>query len=749
MGCGASTSQQISPVTQQKDPNSVSSYFSCLKLLPILFTSTKLENTKFLTSCHIRSIDKSPLLGPIEGEGPTKLTRLKSHQSLMSTSTMNSNINSNGANGVDLSDVERYVMIFACTDTKNQLFEKIVTVEELFEIRETLDVNMTVGWFTFFRALKHCFLNHRVHLDFKSAPVTNDDTMASLSRQVSTTSVQSVVNAAASDASNHDTCNMTLELHLQSIGRTSIFLRLKKVENTTMHLSQFFLEPLYEFYVRPGDYDTAEKLERLERQVKLYREKVQILKEKNNEDKKEIKTDSSGNLQTYTSDLKQDEIPTQNIVQLLKDMQSKLNENSALSESEKVAFNSVIELLSHDNMYSFEYNQQAQKEVDKEIITWLKLRFGADSQQETDRTDVNPNSKKNLSLKDATDFLQSTNQINRSTTKQSIMRMFNKVDDWNFDVFTLEELTEGQTLFITSYTLFTKYDIMNKFKIDEKILVNFLREIESGYHPNPYHNAMHAADVVQVLHCIIYRGELGKIMSDEDIFAALLSAIIHDYDHPGLNNTFQVNSQSYLATLYNDRSVLENHHCAQAFELMKSSQYNILANLTPEQRKDVRETMIQMVLSTDMSQHVKYIGKFKQKVESRSDFSSKEDLRLALQIAVKMADISNPSRPQHLYLKWTERLSDEFYRQGDKEREVKITISPLMDRYKPSLAKGQIAFINYIITPMLEGFCQLLPKMKFALKYVNGNRIYWSTHDEIIHESAQSGNGEGVDDWND
>lgn len=46
--------------------------------------------------------------------------------------------------------------------------------------------------------------------------------------------------------------------------------------------------------------------------------------------------------------------------------------------------------------------------------------------------------------------------------------------------------------------------------------------------------------------------------------------MIHDYDHPGLNNNFHLKIQSYLATLYNDRSVLENHHLAEVFDLMKT-----------------------------------------------------------------------------------------------------------------------------------------------------------------------------------
>ena len=54
-------------------------------------------------------------------------------------------------------------------------------------------------------------------------------------------------------------------------------------------------------------------------------------------------------------------------------------------------------------------------------------------------------------------------------------------------------------------------------------------------------------------------------MSDLEIFSLLFSAIIHDYNHTGTTNNFHIHSTSDLAVVYNDRSVLENHHVAAFF----------------------------------------------------------------------------------------------------------------------------------------------------------------------------------------
>ena len=79
---------------------------------------------------------------------------------------------------------------------------------------------------------------------------------------------------------------------------------------------------------------------------------------------------------------------------------------------------------------------------------------------------------------------------------------------------------------------------------------------------NPYHNNLHAADVLQTTHWMISQTGLKDWMSDLEIFSLLMSAIIHDYNHSGTTNNFHVQSISDLALVYNDKSVLENHHVA-------------------------------------------------------------------------------------------------------------------------------------------------------------------------------------------
>eukprot|EP01006_Ploeotia_vitrea_P054097 TRINITY_DN67850_c5_g1_i2.p2 TRINITY_DN67850_c5_g1~~TRINITY_DN67850_c5_g1_i2.p2 ORF type:complete len:661 (-),score=110.46 TRINITY_DN67850_c5_g1_i2:2994-4976(-) len=316
-----------------------------------------------------------------------------------------------------------------------------------------------------------------------------------------------------------------------------------------------------------------------------------------------------------------------------------------------------------------------------------------------------------------------------NNSHKEILTVLEKIDEWDYDVFALQEHTNGGSLFMTTYTLLYKYGLVQHYNIDEKVLTNFLSAVQSGYHPNPYHNSTHAADVLQITHYIMKPGGMADAisMTKEDQLAALLSAAIHDYDHPGFNNNFHCRTQAYLATLYNDRSVLENHHLAQVFEIMKNPDYNVLQSLSDDQKKDVRDTMIEMVLSTDMGNHAKIFQAFRKRLNEAPEWTKKEDQRLALSIAIKMADISNCGRPQQLYLGWAKKIAEEFYNQGDVENNLKYTISPFMDRRrdKTDFPKGQISFMNYIVIPLFEAGAQFLSKLEFTVGKIQANKEYW------------------------
>ena len=94
-----------------------------------------------------------------------------------------------------------------------------------------------------------------------------------------------------------------------------------------------------------------------------------------------------------------------------------------------------------------------------------------------------------------------------------------------------------------------------------------------------------------------------------EVSTCLIAAAIHDYSHPGRNNAYLINSKDELAITYNDKSILENYHVAEAFRILEEEPgCNFLTNLDTDQYKAIRNLMISMVLATDMTIHFSGLG---------------------------------------------------------------------------------------------------------------------------------------------
>ncbi|XP_058449980.1 dual specificity calcium/calmodulin-dependent 3',5'-cyclic nucleotide phosphodiesterase 1-like isoform X4 [Malaya genurostris] len=288
-----------------------------------------------------------------------------------------------------------------------------------------------------------------------------------------------------------------------------------------------------------------------------------------------------------------------------------------------------------------------------------------------------------------------------------VVRVLKCLDDWSFDVFALAEAGNCQPVKYLGYDLLNRYGSIHKFKIPPATLETFLSRIEEGYcrFRNPYHNNLHAADVAQTVHHILCQTGMMHWLTDLEIFATLLAALIHDYEHTGTTNNFHVMSGSDTAMLYNDRAVLENHHISAAFRVLKEDDCNVLQNLSKEEYRELRSLIIDMVLATDMSFH------FQQLKNMRNLLTLAEpqvDKSKALSLVLHCCDISHPAKRWDIHHKWTMLLLEEFFRQGDLEQELGLPFSPLCDRNNTLVAESQIGFIEFIVEPSMAVCADML-----------------------------------------
>ncbi|XP_015114700.1 cAMP-specific 3',5'-cyclic phosphodiesterase isoform X7 [Diachasma alloeum] len=320
--------------------------------------------------------------------------------------------------------------------------------------------------------------------------------------------------------------------------------------------------------------------------------------------------------------------------------------------------------------------------------------------------------------------------------EEQLGKVLSDIDKWGIDIFRIAELSNNRPLTCVAYTAFQSRDLLKSLAIPPKTFVTFMMTLEDHYvKDNPFHNSLHAADVTQSTHTLLNTPALESVFTPLEITAALFAATIHDVDHPGLTNQFLINSSSELALMYNDESVLENHHLAVAFKLLQNEGCDIFANMTKKQRQTLRKMVIDMVLSTDMSKHMSLLADLKTMVETKKVAGSGvllldnyTDRIQVLENLVHCADLSNPTKPLDLYRKWVALLMEEFFLQGDREREQNMDISPMCDRHSATIEKSQVGFIDYIVHPLWETWADLVhPDAQEILDTLEENRDWYQS----------------------
>ncbi|XP_061176789.1 cGMP-inhibited 3',5'-cyclic phosphodiesterase 3A-like isoform X2 [Saccostrea echinata] len=326
-----------------------------------------------------------------------------------------------------------------------------------------------------------------------------------------------------------------------------------------------------------------------------------------------------------------------------------------------------------------------------------------------------------------------------------------RLNEWDYPIFDLANQCSDTILSKVGYKLFLEVGLFETFRIPVAPFLHYFHALEKGYRDKPYHNRIHATDVLHGVYylttqpipgftqvntstnmfsrngsssdsdvensekSLTYRansfasedyGIMGGNFPALELMALYTAAAMHDFDHPGRTNAFLVATNAKEAVLYNDRSVLENHHAAQAWSLFMKEPilYNFLCGLEAAEFKRFRFLVIENILATDLKRHFEILAEFNAKVNDEDavgiDWTSETDRLLMMQMVIKLADINGPAKKHDLHVRWTERISEEFYEQGDEEARLGMPISPYMDRRIPQLAKLQETFINHLVAPL-------------------------------------------------
>ncbi|KAK9871913.1 hypothetical protein WA026_015161 [Henosepilachna vigintioctopunctata] len=428
------------------------------------------------------------------------------------------------------------------------------------------------------------------------------------------------------------------------------------------------------------------------------------------------------------------EAPIVKIVSLLDQVREKIGDNLELID----ILNRAEDLLRNSNLYSAQvresYRIKPEEPVVSELITALlntqpqKIPITTSRRGSTDSSVIR------------------TSRVLRELTSE-LDELLDNAFSWDFEVFRLENMTKNRPLQHLGMYLCERFDIANSLNCDEKTLKNWFIIIESHYHTdNFYHNSTHAADVMQATAGFLDRERIKVAMEPIDEAICLLAAAAHDVDHPGKSSAFLSNSDNPLAILYNDTTILENHHVACMFKLsLGDDRVNIFKNLDRDTYKMVRHSIIDMILATEMTKHFEHLAKFVNvfRTQGEEDDESMDYVSIALpenitlikRMLIKCADISNPTRPFRIYVEWARRIAEEYFQQTDEEKVNGLpVVMPMFDRSTCCIPKSQIGFIDYIVNDMFEAWNAFI-EMPELITYLRQNYMRWKELDEQGHRT--------------
>jgi hypothetical protein len=189
-------------------------------------------------------------------------------------------------------------------------------------------------------------------------------------------------------------------------------------------------------------------------------------------------------------------------------------------------------------------------------------------------------------------------------------------------------------------------------------------------------------------------------------FACVVSALVHDVDHPGVPNAQLVKEETPNAKHYNGKSVAEQNSVDLAWNLLCDDKYSKLRETiyaTEAEKKRFRQLVINSVMATDIVdkelkvlRNARWDTAFK---ESNGGEVSEMDntnrkATIVIEHLIQASDVSHTMQHWHVYQKWNERFFIECYQ---AYKDGRAETDPTLNWYK-----GEIGFFDFYIIPLAK-----------------------------------------------
>lgn len=262
---------------------------------------------------------------------------------------------------------------------------------------------------------------------------------------------------------------------------------------------------------------------------------------------------------------------------------------------------------------------------------------------------------------------------------------------------------------ITSHGL----DSQSEGKLDKATMAqlkDFVQQILDAYNPHPFHNIQHASHVVLSLKKL-FESTQESSLDPLTEFALVLSAFVHDVDHPGVSNEQLLSENDALAKIYksssaerNSLDVFWNLFSQESFLELRRTVYQ-----TTEELEHFRQVMVQAILATDVMDKSLQQDRVKQWeacVKSGTGSTLNQRKTYVVEQLIQVSDIAHTMQPWEWYQKWNRKLYDEM---SAAFRDGRGRTSPNDFWYE-----GEQAFYNGIVIPVATSLSHQLAFRKSA-----------------------------------
>ncbi|GKY90443.1 hypothetical protein MPSEU_000018100 [Mayamaea pseudoterrestris] len=301
-------------------------------------------------------------------------------------------------------------------------------------------------------------------------------------------------------------------------------------------------------------------------------------------------------------------------------------------------------------------------------------------------------------------------------------------------------------------------------------LHNYVSNVASLYHDNPFHNFEHASHVTmsatKLLSRIVAPHSVLSVDDDDQVpdsdelhdhtfgitsdpitqFSCVLGTLIHDADHCGVPNMQLIKEGRSIAEYYKEKSIAEQNSIDVCWSLLMQPDYADLRRTifcSQGELQRFRQLLVNAVLATDImdkglgaARKERWNLAFAGAIDENPVDTVNRKATIVLEHLIQASDVAHTMQHWHIYRKWNERFFLECHKAWKEGRSEN---DPSESWYK-----GEMGFYDFYIIPLAKKLkdCGVFGVASDEyLNYAIRNRKEWEERgQEIVSEMVEIAN---------